>query len=148
MLRFQLTTDRQPRTKNGQPPQSTTGVASSISSHCRLRAEIIPAMASGQNSAAVAPRKTGMARTVLTQKRRLMSSSSPVSSSVATVRGSSAMPHFGQFPGWSCTTSGCMGQTYSVLRTAAGARAGSRAMPHFGQAPGPDWRTSGCMGQV
>jgi N-acetylmuramoyl-L-alanine amidase len=27
-----------------------------------------------------------------------------------TARGSSAMPHLGQLPGWSCTTSGCMGQ--------------------------------------
>ena len=33
MLGFQVTIDFHPRTKNGQPPQSTTGVARTSSSH-------------------------------------------------------------------------------------------------------------------
>jgi len=58
------------------------------------------------------------------------------------------MPHFGQEPGISLTTSGCIGQVYSVLVSAAPMSRGSSAMPHLGQAPPPCWRTSGSIGQV
>ena len=59
----------------------------------------------------------GIVSATATQKRRRMSRSSAFSSSPAvTVRGSNAMPHLGQLPGESCTTSGCMGQVHSVLR--------------------------------
>jgi len=121
MLRLRVSSERQPRTKNGQPPHSTTGVASSSSSHCRGRGAMISPTASGQNSAAMALKRTGMASAVPTQKRRLMSRNSALSSSAATVRGSSAMPHLGQVPGWSCTTSGCIGQVYSIFDATAGA---------------------------
>ena len=40
MLRCRLTIDAQPRTKNGQPPQSTTGVASANSIHVATRGGI------------------------------------------------------------------------------------------------------------
>ena len=83
------------------------------------------------------------------QNRRVMSRSSGLSSlSTVTVRGSSAMPHFGQSPGSSRTTSGCMGQVHSVRVERAGTPLGSSAMPHDGQSPGPTCSTSGCMGHV
>ena len=45
------------------------------------------------------------------QKRRRKSISSGFSpSSRLGISGSSAMPHFGQAPGWSWRTSGCIGQ--------------------------------------
>jgi len=58
------------------------------------------------------------------------------------------MPHFGQGPGLSWTTSGCMGQTYSVL--VAGGAVGdlSSAMPHLGHAPGRSLLTSGSIGHM
>ena len=109
---------------------------------------MISATVSGQNSAAMTLRNTGKASTTLSQKRRLMSMSSLLSSSISTVRGSRAMPHLGQAPGLSLTTSGCMGQVYSVFVVATGTPFGSRAMPHLGQLPGPSCSTSGSMGQV
>ena len=84
----------------------------------------------------------------LTQKRRVMSRSSGLSSADAvTVRGSRAMPQIGHEPGAGRTISGCMGQVYSVRVEATGT-SGSRAMPHEGQAPGLVSRTSGHMGQT
>ena len=65
----------------------------------------------------------------------------------AAVRDSRAMPQEGHAPGWSCTTSGCMGQTYSVREAGCGV-SGSRAMPQEGHAPGVAERTSGHMGQT
>src|ERR1700733_7355571 len=53
------------------------------------------------------------------------------------------MPQIGQLPGPCCTTSGCIGQTYSVA-----ARSASSAMPQSGQSPAAWLRTSGCIGQV
>jgi hypothetical protein len=83
---------------------------------------------------------------MLAQKRRVISASSELPS-IDALRGSSAMPHLGQFPGSLRTTSGCIGQVYSTASFEGGARA-SRAMPHFGQLPGDGWRISGCIGQV
>src|SRR5690606_16805659 len=84
------------------------------------------------------------------QKRRDMSSNSDESSSssAAAVIGSNAMPHFGHVAGWSCTTSGCIGQVYIVL-LAGGIHAGfrSNAVPHFGQLPGSSDSMPGHIGQ-
>ena len=148
MLRLRVTSDCQPRTKKTQPPHQTTGVASSISSHWRRWGLIRASTLWGHNSALMALINTGMANMLLTQKRRVISRSSESSSSASTVRGSSAMPHLGQLPGWSWTISGCMGQVYSVLVVATGTLLGSSAMPHLGQLPGPTCSISGCMGQV
>ena len=92
----------------------------------------------------------GTARTTLTQKRRVMSWSSGLSSSppAAPARGSRAIPQMGQLPGTSRTTSGCIGQTHSVRVAGGCGLVGSRPIPHFGQVPGSSWRTSGCMGHV
>ena len=93
--------------------------------------------------------RSGIASAVLTQNRRAMSASSGLgASSAATVRGSSAIPHFGQFPGWSRTTSGCIGQTYSISAGDGAVSVASSAIPHFGHAPGASACTSGSIGQV
>src|SRR5208337_792528 len=148
MLVLRFTTDAHPRWKNGQPPHSTTGVESSSSSHgnpqfhgdaMNARGEIMLPMAIASNGA-VSPR--------LIQNRRVMSRSSGLSSSTVTVRGSRAMPQIGQFPGCARTTSGCIGQVYSVLLAGSAGDSGSSAIPHFGQGPGPIWRTSGHIGHT
>jgi len=115
MLRRRFTTDCQPRTKSGHPPHSTTGVASSSSSHCSGRGATRRRTSSGARSAAIASTNAGTARTRLSQKRRLMSISSGLaSSSAVTLRGSSAIPQIGQLPGAWRTISGCIGHQYSV----------------------------------
>ena len=76
-------------------------------------------------------------RARLSFRRRVMSTSSGFSGSAAvTVRGSRAMPHLGQAPGLSRTTSGCMGQTYSTRDVGAAMVSGSRAIPQMRQRPG------------
>ena len=84
------------------------------------------------------------------QKRRVMSSSSGFGWSVgARVLASSAIPHVGQLPGATRTTSGCIGQVYSTVGSNASApSSASSAIPHFGQAPGSGSRTSGSIGHV
>ncbi len=148
MLRFMVWSDRQPRTKKGQPPQSTTGVARANWSHC-TECIVSPAGSQeGARSATMASMKSGRDSVVLTQKRRVMSISSSFFSSAATVRGSRAIPHLGQAPGPSRRISGCIGQVYSTRVSAWSGVSGSRAIPHFGQVPGfPSW-ISGCIGQV
>ena len=84
----------------------------------------------------------------LCQNRRVMSTSSGLTSSAVTVRGSNAIPQIEQLPGLACTISGCMGQVYSVRVLAVVTSAGSNAIPHFGQAPGVVSRTSGSIGQT
>ncbi len=145
MFRFQVTIERQPRTKNGQAPHRTTGVASASSIQPRPEA----GSQRSQKGRAMASARTGTVRTALTQRRRVMSRSSGFSSSsTVTVRGSRAMPQIGQPPGWSRTISGCIGQVYSTLVAGTAGIPGSRAMPHSGQLPGCFVRTSGCIGQV
>jgi hypothetical protein len=91
--------DFQPRTKKGQPPHSTTGVARANSLHCTACIDQPAGSQAGARSATMASAKTGRARITLAQKRRVMSSRSRVSSTGAALCGSSAMPHFGQLPG-------------------------------------------------
>jgi hypothetical protein len=150
MFRLRLLTELTPRPRNGQPHQNTTGVANPSSTQPQKCME--PSRARGRPGikSPMAMISRGMVKTKEIQKRRRMSRSSGFSASAAAaLRGSRAMPHLGQAPGASCATSGCMGQTHSVLVTgAAGTPAGSRAMPHLGQAPGASCATSGCMGQV
>src|SRR5271166_5802174 len=128
MFGLWFTIEAQPRLKNGQPPHNTTGVESTNWIHTRARLlrnrctgspGIIPDMEST---------RTGVARARLTQKRRVMSTSSGLaSSSKLTVRGSKDIPHSGQDPGSDLTIWGCMGHTYSVLMAGAIAVTGSSA---------------------
>ena len=97
MLRLRFLNDAQPRSKNGQPPQSTTGVARANWSHIEART------GSGcqpNSSPPMARITSGTESAALIQKRRDMSISSGLgpSSSVGST-GSSAMPQIGQLPG-------------------------------------------------
>src|SRR5690242_13883117 len=76
---------------------------------------------------------------------RRNSSSSAVGASSKRVRRSRAIPHLKHAPGLSETTSGCMGQKYSLLL--AEISSGSRAIPHLGHEPGLPDTTSGSIGQ-
>ena len=113
--------DCQPRTKNGHPPQSTTGVVSASSIHPRaLECAIDSNMGPGIISL-IASKTAGIESAALTQNRRVMSVSSGLSSSSAvTVTGSSAMPQIGHEPGPHCRTSGCIGHVYSTSVRAGG----------------------------
>ena len=113
MLRLRVTSDCQPRTKNGQPPHSTTGVdrTSWLQSHA-----VGPSAATspGASISPIASASTGTVRARLTQKRRVMSTSSWLGpSSAVTSSGSRAMPHLGQLPGPTWRTSGCMGHVWT-----------------------------------
>ena len=111
MFRLRVTIDCQPRTKNGHPPHSTTGADRSSCVHSRAVGGSVAA-SSGAAISAVASANTGRVSARLTQKRRVMSTSSGLGPSSAAVAatGSSAMPHFGQLPGPIWRTSGCIGQ--------------------------------------
>src|SRR4029453_10205371 len=110
MFRWRFTIDCQPRTKNGQPPQRTTGVARRSSSQPIVMGST---RINAANDSDIASTNSGTVSTALTQNRRVMSISSwSGSSSAAGVIRSSAMPQIGQLPGWSRTTSGCMGHVH------------------------------------
>jgi hypothetical protein len=105
MLGLRLATDCTPRTKNGHPAQSTIGIDSTSSTQLwvcmSMSCRRCPAMASAV---------TTTVKGNVHQKRRRKSTSSGLSlSSRLGISGSSAMPHFGQAPGWSWRTSGCIG---------------------------------------
>jgi hypothetical protein len=150
MLGLRFRNDAHMGSKNGQPAQSTTGVASSSCSHAWVAGAIHLRSGASGSMSPMASAKTGTVRTVPTQKRRVMSSNWGLASgSAVTVRGASAIPQIGHEPGAVRTTCGCIGQTYSVAaRSVAATITGSRAMPHFGHAPGGLDRTSGCIGHV
>ena len=148
MFGLRFTRDVRKRWKKGHPPQSTTGVARANSSQGRDALPRIRCRGISQNIAAMAIASRGAVRSALTQKRRVMSRSSGLSSAVAvTVRGSRAIPQIGHQPGSVRTIWGCIGHVYS-MRVAASGTSGSRAMPQEGQAPGLASRTSGHIGQT
>src|SRR4051794_40217550 len=116
MLRLRLTIDAQPRSKKGQPPQSTTGVARISCTQLREAGGRERAGLQAGNMPDLPSSSSGRESAALTQKRRRMSRSSGFSSSppAVTVRGSRAMPQIGQLPGRSRTICGCIGQVYST----------------------------------
>src|SRR3954462_12169188 len=100
------------RTKNGHPPQRTTGVANANS-----RKDKAPPGNQAWNLSATAMRDiasttSGNVNAALTQNRRVMYSSSGLLSSATMVLDSSAIPQIGHEPGWERTISGCIGQVY------------------------------------
>src|SRR6266702_3234787 len=136
MFRLRFTIDCQPRTKNGQPPQRTTGVARTNSTQVRARSEISLSSGAPRRFAPIAARRIGIV-------------SSGFSSSFAEMtRGSSAIPQIGHDPGSERTISGCIGHTYSVLADGTVGRAASNAIPHLGHAPGIVWCISGSIGHM
>ena len=110
MLRLRFRIDCQPRTKKGQPPQSTTGEASASEIHASDRGVKIPRKGSPGINSLMARSSKGNVKTTLNQKRRCISISSVFSSAPVATRGSSAIPQIGQEPGLSRTISGCIGQ--------------------------------------
>ena len=111
MFRLRCTTDAQPRSKNGQPAHSTTGLASTNCTHTETLAGTRSSRCSQERCAPIASAISGTVSTTPAQKRRVMSMRSgpgPVSS--ATVSGSSVMPQIGQAPGPLRRICGCIGQ--------------------------------------
>src|SRR6202171_1269448 len=133
MLVLRFTIDAHPRWKNGQPPHSTTGVASSSSSHGSVEVHGDAMNKRGESMLPMAIARSGAVSARLIQKRRVMLRSSGLSSSTVTVRGSSAIPQIGQFPGSVRTICGCIGQVYSRLVAGSASDSGSRALPPFGK---------------
>ena len=96
----------QPRTKNGAPAHSTTGVENASETQF------------DQTGGCISPRwppissaNTGSVSTSAIQNLLVMSASSGSgASSSETWSGSSAMPQIGQLPGPICLISGCIGQ--------------------------------------
>ena len=149
MFGLALTNDAHMRAKNGQPHQRTTGVASTkpiqFTHAVPIRCPSAPPVAMSP----IVSRNTGRPNATPIQKRRVMSTSSGFgASAMSATRGSRAMPHFGQAPGLSLTTSGCIGQVYSIVATGTAESPGSSAIPHFGHAPGVALWTSGSIGQI
>src|SRR5579884_4260631 len=146
ILRLRVRSEFHPRSKNGAPPHRTTGAASAscsqaeagdISNSCSQPDPSMPPMLMTSR---------GMVRPAPIQKRRRMlrnSLSSSAEAEAETMRGSSAIPHLGQLPGLSETTSGCIGHVYSVL--AAEVSSSSKAIPHLGHEPGLLELTSGSI---
>lgn len=105
MLSARVRSESQNLRRIGQPTQSTTGVPSINSIQLRGRGmrpkgSVMPIMGD------MASTTNGIDSATPTQKRRVRSRNS-VSSSTAPPTGTRAMPHFGQSPGLSLTTSGC-----------------------------------------
>ena len=109
MLRLRVSSDCQPRTKNGQPAQSTTGVANANWIQFDSVGSIQPWPPTRWPP--ISSTTAGSASTRPIQKRRVMSASSGLggASRLAT-SGSSAMPQIGQLPGPTWRISGCIGQ--------------------------------------
>ncbi len=114
MFRFRVRTEAQPRTKNGRPAHSTTGVA---------RASWIQFDAVGGTRSCtqskkwppISKRTTGTLRASPIQNLRVMSRSSSLGPvSAVTITGSSAIPQIGHAPGPGRRISGCIGQVHSV----------------------------------
>src|ERR1700682_1490170 len=117
MFRLRVTMDRHPRTKNGQPPHSTTGVATTHSDHCQVLGDAnrISGDMAGIRSDMVTTR-SGIVSAVQIQNRLVMFTNSGFfSSSKVTVLGSNAIPQIGHEPGLSRTIRGCMGHVNSVF---------------------------------
>ena len=113
MFRWRDRTDAQPRSKNGQPPHPTTGVATASCAHGSHGAVIQCRTASPPTASPAIGTRSGKVSSADHLKRRSMSSSSGLaSSSRDATSGSSAMPQIGHAPGVSRTTSGCIGQVY------------------------------------
>src|ERR1043166_4442607 len=126
MFRLRFTIEYHPRTKNGQPPQSTTGVASASEIQLLNCVPIARRTGSPGNISLILNSSNGKASATLTQKRRFISINSELSSSRVAVRGSSAMPQIGQKPGPSRMTSGCIGHVYSIFSPEGGAVSGEK----------------------
>ena len=111
MFNWRLTSEAQPRSKNGSPPQTTTGVASANSTQTKVGPDSQPGKTRPGTISAIESNRSGKVSARLIQNRRVMSASSgSTSASAETVIGSKAIPQIGQDPGRSRLISGCIGQ--------------------------------------
>ena len=122
ILRWPVLKDATARSKNGQPAHSTTGVARPNCSQLKMFMPKTSCRCIPGSISAMVINKSGKLSTTLNLKRRVISLSSLVSSSALASLGSKAMPHLGQVPGPTCSTSGCIGQVKMLsLATTFGA---------------------------
>src|SRR5437870_3585980 len=123
MFGLALTIEAHIRSKNGHPHQNTTGVAR-ISAIQFTRAAPSHAVTDPSLTiSAIVTTNTGAPKTTASQNRRVIATSSGFASETSAGEariGSSAMPHFGQAPGRSVTTSGCIGHV-NLVRGCGGA---------------------------
>ncbi len=134
MLRFRDTIEAHPRSKNGLPPQITTGVANTSPIHGRSAAPD------------VVTRSVRHPGNDHRNRQRRADPEAPghvdefrdwVRSSAVTVIGSSAMPQIGQGPGASRMISGSIGQVYFVpAGTGSAGLAGSTSSAGAGAGAG------------
>src|SRR5665213_2818315 len=127
MLRLRVAIDCAPRTKNGQPAHSTTGVAKAS---CTQFETCGDSGCQRKKCPPISRATTGAASSAAIQSRRVMSISSTFGPALAVgISGSSPMPQIGQAPGPCWRTSGCIGQV-NIASAAIGAvglrAAGSR----------------------
>src|SRR6516225_2633927 len=95
MFGLRLTSEAQKRLKNGQPPQSTTGVAKTNSIALRILCD----KRSPSASPNIERTSTGNDNAALAQnRRRIESYSGSASTSAKTSMGSNAIPQIGQVP--------------------------------------------------
>ena len=126
ILRRPETTDRQPRIRKGQPPQSTIGVD---------RSSCIPPPISWSiltpgRCPPIASMTNGSNRTTDTQNRRVKSISSGLDdASAVTSTGSNTIPQSGQSPVPAWITSGCIGHVYCALAGATASFAAPSSVP-------------------
>src|SRR5438128_2532482 len=113
IFRLRVTSDCQPRTKNGQPAHSTTGVANR---NCSQFDHVWPSsMWRLVRWPPISSVRTGIVSRSPTQNRRVIAASSGFGAAPAeATSGSSAMPQIGQKPGPACLICGCIGQVEIV----------------------------------
>ena len=119
MLRWRVTNDAQPRSKNGQPPHSTAGVA-------RISCTQTARCGGDQRIERRFGEMLGHGHGEQWHRERKADPEAPghvaqfgIFGSAVGVIGSSAMPQIGQGPGSSRTISGCIGQVQRTLPACA-----------------------------
>ena len=129
-----MTSDAQPRSKNGQPAQSTTGVASDELHPVAICAGRRMCVQAGQVPAHLQHEDRDSVSTRPIQNRRVMSTSSGFGRRVGRrpASGSSAMPQIGQVPGPPCRIS----RVHRAGVDGAAAAGGRRAAGWPGVLPG------------
>src|SRR5712692_10763537 len=116
---LRLTSEDQKRSKNGQPPQRTTGVARKNSIAFRTDG----ARRRPRDSPSMEKSKRGKDKAALTQNRRRMESySGSASTSEKTSIGSSAMTQTGKVPGPNCTLPAALGGSTDIPQTGSFSR--------------------------
>ena len=114
MLRLRFATEAAARRKKGHAQTKHTGVANASSTKVRMRGDRAADTGCPGSMSPMATPHSGVVRDAARISRRVMSTISGSGPSASSAEGgpmrSRAMPHCGQAPGPSCTTSGSIGQ--------------------------------------